>query len=216
MTPDMATTATARGGGIDRPLFLFVGALVLLVVASSIMAAALVSVTRGPTRQELERLSAVDPGIELRAWTHIVLHHSGTAANDAASMGKYHRETLGWQNGLGYDFVVGNGTRSGDGQIEVSTRWRRQIDGAHCKASGMNRRAIGICFVGNFEIEHGLSDAQILAGTALIRYLTERFSIPPENILGHGEVPGANTLCPGRFFPMDRMRAAARARSQQN
>jgi len=209
MTRDRPSAAPSRAGGIDRPLFLFVAAMVLLVVASSIIAVMFFPVTKCPTRQELERLAALDPGIEFRKWTHIIIHHSGTHTNDAASMGKYHRNALGWRNGLGYDFVVGNGTRSGDGEIEVSARWRRQIDGAHCKASGMNRRAIGICFVGNFEVERGLSRAQALAGTALIRYLAEKFSIPPENILGHGEVPGANTLCPGRFFPMDKMRAAA-------
>ena len=35
------------------------------------------------------------------------------------------------QNGLAYHFVIGNGTSTGNGQIEVGDRWRRQINGGH-------------------------------------------------------------------------------------
>ena len=169
-------------------------------------------VNRGgvPREEEFDRLCAVNAGVEFRKWTHIVVHHSATDKGDAASFDRYHRNTRGWRNGLGYDFVIGNGTRSGDGEIEVGDRWRRQIDGAHCEAGGMNQKAVGICFVGNFEEKSRPTKAQIDSGTALVRYLAWKFSIPPENILGHGEVPGASTQCPGRHFPTERLRAAAR------
>ena len=38
-----------------------------------------------------------------------------------------------------------------------------------------------------------------------------KFAIPPQDILGHGEVAGANTKCSGKHFPMARMRSAAGA-----
>jgi len=162
-----------------------------------------------PRRREFDRLCAVNPGVELREWTHIILHHSATEAGGAATFDRYHRG-LGWDRGLGYNFVIGNGTRTGDGEIEVGDRWRRQTRGAHCKAGDMNARAVGICFVGNFETDEGPSEAQLRAGADLVRYLAWRFAIPCGNILGHGEVTGARTQCPGRFFPIERMRAAAR------
>ncbi len=164
---------------------------------------------------ELEDLCSVNPDVTLRPWTHIALHHTATASDNAASIDRFHRNIRGWANGLGYHFVIGNGSRSGDGEIEVGHRWRRQLVGAHCQADDMNRKAIGICFVGNFETGPGPTDAQVLAGIGLVRYLARRFSIPPENILGHREVPGGDTLCPGRFFPLELMRlAASNARGQ--
>jgi len=190
---------------------------VLLSLATAlavILAAVLLWRTGGavPSQAEVERLCVVDAGVSLRQWTHIVIHHSGTAQNDAATIDAYHRHKRGWLNGLGYDFVIGNGTLSGDGEIEVSARWKRQQQGAHCPQSGMNRHGIGICFVGNFEHTPGPSKNQLRAGELLVGHLAARFSVPPDNVLGHGQVPGARTKCPGRFFPMVRMRQAARPR----
>ncbi len=165
---------------------------------------------RVPSEQELERLCAVNPTVKLRPWKYIILHHSAGEKGDAASIDRFHKKTRGWQGGLGYDFVIGNGSLSRDGEIEVSRRWKRQLDGAHCKAGDMNPKAIGICLVGNFEESGGPSEAQIHSAIALVRYLSRTFSISSENILGHREVSGAETLCPGKFFPIELMRAAAR------
>ena len=162
-----------------------------------------------PSGSEIERLCGVDASVRMRPWTHIILHHSADDVGDAAAFDKTHRRR-GWRRGLGYDFVIGNGTLSGDGEIEVGDRWRRQETGAHCKADGMNRKAIGICFVGDFESGGRPSASQLLSGAALIRHLSARFAIPPENMLGHGKVKGAKTLCPGKHFPIDFFRATLR------
>ena len=163
---------------------------------------------RVPTPAELEELCRPKAGTGERKWTHIVLHHSAGPTGNALTFDRLHRRERKWKHGLGYDFVIGNGSRSGDGEIEVGHRWRRQMDGAHCKADGMNRRAIGICFVGNFESGEGPSQAQIHAGLALVTWLAGRFDIPAGNILGHGEAEGANTLCPGKRFPIALFRGA--------
>ncbi|MFW6107570.1 MAG: N-acetylmuramoyl-L-alanine amidase [bacterium] len=192
-----------------KALFILVVLLAALVVAAAIAVIARSSAAR--EHEELDRLCALNPGAAVRDWTHIVIHHSGTDAGDAASFDRYHRK-LGWARGLGYDFVIGNGTRTGDGQIEVGERWKAQLDGAHCRAAGMNRRAIGICFVGDFEKTSGPTDAQLAAGQALVGYLARRLDIPPRNVLGHGQVPGAHTDCPGKHFPMAALRSAAARR----
>ncbi len=163
-----------------------------------------------PDLTEIERLTALDSGVSARNWTHIIIHHSGTEAGDYASIDRYHREEKGW-SGAGYHFIIGNGTRTGDGELEATARWTAQIIGAHCQASSMNHRSVGICFVGDFEQSSGPSPSQLAAGKKLVRHIVRKFDIPPENILGHGEVPGAQTACPGAHFPLNVLREAAAA-----
>lgn len=131
-----------------------------------------------------------------RPWTVIVLHHSATARGSVAVFDPMHR-ARGWE-GVGYDFVVGNGTDTGDGELEVTFRWREQKDGAHAK--GWNDVAIGICLVGNYE-DAPPTPRQQETLVRLLRHLRRRFGIPPERIVGHRTLNP--TLCPGRFFPLE-------------
>jgi hypothetical protein len=160
-----------------------------------------------PSAARLDAICAVEDGVAERAWAYIVLHHSAGRRGSAAAIDRDHR-SRGWPNGLGYHFVIGNGTGSGNGEIEPGPRWRRQLDGAHCRAGGMNQRGIGICFVGDFE-EDRPTAAQIGSAVALVRHLAARFAVPPERIIGHREAPGAATLCPGTHCPLPTLRAAA-------
>ena len=66
-----------------------------------------------------------------KKWVAVMVHHSAPEYGNAAIIDKWHRERNHWE-GVGYDFVIGNGTDSGDGQVEVTFRWRKQIPGAHC------------------------------------------------------------------------------------
>ena len=86
-------------------------------------------------------------------WHYIVIHHSATPSGGAKAFDRMHREK-GWDE-LGYHFVVGNGTDTGDGQIEVGSRWPKQKWGAHAKTpdNRFNKTGIGICLVGNFDTE---------------------------------------------------------------
>lgn len=130
---------------------------------------------------------------EPRAWRVIVLHHSAGAVGGAARFDEWHK-AKGW-DGVGYDFVIGNGTDTGDGALETTFRWREQRDGAHAK--GWNDLAIGICLVGNFE-ETDPTPKQRETLVRLLRWLMRRFSIPKERVVGHGAV--GTTACPGRRF----------------
>ena len=71
-----------------------------------------------------------------------------------------HRRDNQWDE-LGYHFVIGNGTHTGDGQVEVGSRWGKQKHGAHCKTPDnyYNDHGIGICLVGNFENSNPFSCA---------------------------------------------------------
>ena len=87
----------------------------------------------------------------LRAWQYLVIHHSGTEQGSAAAFDDYHRRKRRMENGLAYHFVIGNGTGSTDGLIEIGDRWKRQIHGGHVRSDWYNNTGIGICLVGNFE-----------------------------------------------------------------
>lgn len=152
----------------------------------------------------------VDPSIE-RKWKAIVVHHSATDNGSRAIFDNTHRHENGW-DGVGYDFVIGNGTDSGDGQVEVTFRWRRQLTGAHCKTPGnwANENAVGICLVGNFN-EARPSAAQMRSALKLVCFLQERYGIGRDDVYGHNAAPGARgTECPGRNFPMSRFKSMIR------
>jgi len=144
-----------------------------------------------------------------KRWTAIVIHHSATENGNAAIFDKKHREENYWE-GIGYDFVIGNGTDSGDGQVEVTFRWRRQIAGAHCggtPGNWANEDAVGICLVGNFDYTVP-TERQMQSLLKLISFLQKRYGISKSRIYGHKTTPGARvTDCPGRMFPMGKLKS---------
>ena len=142
-------------------------------------------------------------------WTHIVIHHTATDQGSAFSVDGLHHQR-GWENGLGYDFLIDNGTRGKTiGQIEVGPRWMKQMDGAHTKQGDWNKKAIGIAVVGNYS-ETGLPDKMADQLVFLVTTLKTFYRIPDQNIVGHRDVPGAATECPGKFFPWNEFKRRIR------
>jgi N-acetylmuramoyl-L-alanine amidase len=144
------------------------------------------------------------PSRRERAWSAIIIHHSATNEGNAAIFDKWHREENGWA-GVGYHFVIGNGTDSGDGEVEPTYRWRGQLTGAHTggtAANWANEEGIGICLVGDFN-RYTPTASQRESLVRLVRFLQQRYHIPKTRIYGHGSTPGARvTDCPGNRFPM--------------
>jgi len=142
-------------------------------------------------------------------WTHITIHHTATDVGSAYSIDGLHQKR-GWENGMGYHFLIDNGTRGKTmGQIEVGPRWIKQMDGAHTKASDYNKKSIGIAVVGNYS-ETGLPDKMLDSLVFLTITLKKFYRIPDQNINGHRDVPGAATECPGKFFPWSEFRRRIR------
>lgn len=145
-------------------------------------------------------IKSVIPLYPSKKWKYIIIHHSATDIGSALQFFEAHKKRGFW-HGLGYHFVIDNGTYDKvDGQIEISPRWIKQQDGAHCKASRMNYKGIGICLVGNFS-EEGVSKQQMDSLIYLVDSLKKYYKIPTRNIMGHGRVPRARTECPGKYFP---------------
>ncbi len=139
-----------------------------------------------------------------RTWNYIVIHHSASASGSAAAFDAAHKqrrdaEGRKW-DGLGYDFVIGNGNGSGDGTVEVGYRWREQKRGAHAGVDLYNEHGVGICLVGDFTKSRPTA-AQMSALSRLCNFLSGYCGIKRENYMGHGDVK--KTECPGPLFPRD-------------
>jgi len=151
-------------------------------------------------RSEIDRAPVLS-----RRWRYIVIHNSGTRQGNAKAFEYYHLRVRKMPNGLAYHFVVGNGTSSGDGEIEIGNRWRRQINGGHVHSDFLNNIALGICLVGDYN-RHLPTKRQLDATEELVRYLRQRvgkidrkFAI----VKAHREInpPRWPTDCPGDKFP---------------
>ncbi len=142
-----------------------------------------------------------------RRWDSIVIHHSGGESGNAARFDRYHRNIKHWDE-LGYHFVIGNGRGSGDGQVEVGSRWTKQKHGAHCKTpdNRYNEHGIGICLVGDFRSAPP-TPAQLESLTGLVRFLMQQCGIRPQNVVTHHDV-NAKTVCPGPMFPFYALRSS--------
>jgi len=137
-----------------------------------------------------------------RPWKYVVLHHSANEVGNYDQIDHEHKKTLGWA-GCGYHFIIGNGTGSPDGQIEVSQRWSNQKHGVHCrngKTSEVNEYGIGICLVGDLD-DKPPTPRQIAAAKALVTYLGDRYSIPTDHMGSHAQLANSPTACPGKHFP---------------
>jgi len=154
------------------------------------------SIDRGTEPESV--LFATDPAPLADRWSMIVIHDSGTVLGSAESLNREH-ERLG-RGGLGYHFVIGNGSDTTDGLIEVGFRWRTQKVGAHSVgdyAQQFNRHAIGICVVGDADREP-ITDAQMRELVWLVQQLQHKFGISAKDVyLGIGS--GQQDLPAGHF-----------------
>ena len=146
------------------------------------------------------------PPVPARPWRWIVIHHSDTETGGLAFIDRLHK-ARGW-DGIGYDFVVGNGTDTGDGQVEIGYRWTQQSVGAHAKTpdNRFNEYGIGICLVGNM-MDHPPTAKQMAAVERLTAYLMATYHIAPDHILGHGDTKA--TDCPGKYTNLALIRTVA-------
>ena len=119
----------------------------------------------------------------------IILHHSGSpmARSTIHSIHDLHLQR-GWL-GCGYHYVIHE-----DGNIFEG----RPINVVGAHAKGNNENSIGICTVGNFEIEYPTLCQQESLGKLLLYFINDKLRGRSLAIKRHRDV--AATLCPGRNF----------------
>ena len=135
-------------------------------------------------------------------WRTITVNHSGTLQGAAALFDKDHKRRH--MGGLFYHFVIGNGTTTFDGDLEVGWRWKKQV-----KANRPND--VQICLVGDFTRQE-VSGPQFATLVHLIRILEQDYEIPVRSVRRHQDVRGTHTECPGNRFPFQRLVSELRNR----
>jgi hypothetical protein len=138
-------------------------------------------------------------------WRYIVIHNSATSRGNAKAFDRYHRNVKKMSNGMAYHFVVGNGSYSGNGEVEIGDRWKKQIHGGHMKSMAQNRMAIGICLVGDFNSQR-VRDGQLEALDELVTYLQAKCG--KAVVTTHRSINVVPTTCPGKYFPDKKVMAA--------
>jgi hypothetical protein len=121
----------------------------------------------------------------------LVVHHSGTGLHTSVeSIRRYHLAPPPKGRGfpdIGYHYLIGN-----LGEIHPG----RPPDEVGFHAAGHNQRSLGLCVIGdNTRPEHSWSFAQLDRLAEFVRYF--RLFYPQARVLGHRDLPGAATLCPG-------------------
>ena len=143
-------------------------------------------------------------------WKYIVVHHSAGNFGNIEFLQKVHRERQQGDpiDAIPYHYVIGNGQGLGLGEIASDWRQENHIWGAHVSGrnSDRNFRGIGICLIGNYEV-NTVPSRQYAALVSLTQSLMERYSISEKNVTGHGYTNGEHTKCPGKNFPMKKFLA---------
>ncbi len=159
------------------------------------------STERNPLPPNMKRLLDAMP-VTKGKWRYIVIHHSASKSGTLQGMDMYHRQKRHMENGLAYHFVIGNGHGMTDGKIEIGNRWKRQIKGGHLASDKLNEISIGICLVGNFEVDRPTA-AQMKSLYALIAYLNQRCGVAKSGVRTHKQINTKPTACPGKRFPTE-------------
>jgi hypothetical protein len=132
--------------------------------------------------------------------SHVVIHCSATADTGTFSWSairEFHVEERGWTD-IGYHLGI---EYFGD-HYEVMAGRPIDKDGAHCRHADMNRHALGVCFVGNYDAEPPpLEMLQTMARH--LRPLMEALGIPADgdHVHAHRDFNPGKT-CPGLAFPI--------------
>lgn len=129
--------------------------------------------------------------------TEIIIHHSAShdgSGFDIRAIKLYHTKTLGYLD-VGYHALV---DRIEDDYFAVFGR-RWWLNGAHTK--GRNDRALGLAFVGNYNLAEPPIRA-LVVGADAVRVMMRTYGIMPSAIFRHSDF--AATDCPGKLFPWEK------------
>lgn len=159
---------------------------------------ALAAPVRAPRAPAIESVLATRKPIERAAWKRIVIHHSGAGFGSPDTLaGQARANNL---QGLGYHFVIGNGTGSGDGELYVGYRWLDQLPGAHAfgpEGEWHNEHAIGICLIGDGD-RKPFTPAQMRRLGDLVATLARDLGMSADDVVLARQV--SPTKSPGRLF----------------
>lgn len=134
---------------------------------------------------------------------YLAIHHSASPDTQTPfEIANYHINSNGW-GGIGYHFLVDkNGVVYYVGDIST----------ARANVANLNDQVIGICLIGNFTQGQVPTDLQLDSTGKLCDFFINNFpqlNLGWDSVLGHKELPGQATACPGDSWPSWKVRIAA-------
>ena len=136
-----------------------------------------------------------------RTETRFVVRHHRAGDGDAEGIHKLHKDR--GYSGIGYHFYVRK-----DGSVYAG----RPIEMIGAHTLGENHRSIGICFEGDFEKQQKMPLAEEESGRKLVDYIKTIY--PTAKVVGHKDLK--STLCPGRYFPIGKIREGVKDMSVED
>lgn len=137
--------------------------------------------------------------VEPARWDSIVITHSASPFGSPESLEARQRELS--QQGLGFHFIVGNGSGMGNGDIHVGYRWLDQQPGLQVfsQTNGPDAgRAISICLVGDGN-RRPFTNLQVQRLAQLVATIARQLDIPADRVYLQSQLSQAAS--PGRYFP---------------
>ena len=120
--------------------------------------------------------------------TKIVIHHTGNATDSTPEQLDAYHKGLGWP-GIGYHLCV---------RQEGRVYYCGDLSTIRYHAGEHNPTTVGIVLTGNFTKYYPLP-SQLAGASRAIAYAKQLIGHPVE-VLGHRELPGQATQCPGLSF----------------
>jgi N-acetyl-anhydromuramyl-L-alanine amidase AmpD len=130
----------------------------------------------------------------------LIIHHSATSKDFDTDKSiqsfntnhklRLHKEKNGFGMHLAYHYIIG-----GEGKV-INTRPANEA-GWHASNYWVNLNSLGICLIGNFDLEKPNAE-QVYALRDLLRRLCAKYNLKKENIHLHSEY--AKKTCPGKHL----------------
>ena len=116
--------------------------------------------------------------------SYVIVHHSLTKDGNAVNweaIKRYHIDVNKWSD-IGYHF----GIERVNNEYVVLPGRPLDVSGAHTKDGGFNLTSVGVCVVGNYDLEPPPEHAWWTA-IFFVRRVCRYFDIPVHNVIGHWE-----------------------------
>ncbi len=133
---------------------------------------------------------------------YLAIHHTaGPDTQTPEQIANYHINSNGW-GGIGYHFLIAK-----DGTVY----YVGDISTARANVANLNDAVIGICLTGNFTSGRVPTDEQLDSAHKLCDFFINNYPDLSnvkswDVVLGHKELPGQSTTCPGDNWPGWRVR----------
>lgn len=153
-----------------------IGTLILKALGSKPPSAGAFSLSEYYHLEPVEEVSFSDTVQSTSQWNRIEIYYSTPKINQPPSAGDQAN-----YNEIDCHFIIYNGVIGGNGQIQSTKKWQRQLSITPGRSCNGGEHTIRICIIADGKIIR-TTDFQIKRAEALVEVLSRKFSIAPASI----------------------------------